>query len=365
MSTYGEMTSAPVPSGGANRRICDLRSDTVTQPDAAMRRAMAEAEVGDDVYGDDPSVNRLEAELAARLGKADAVFFPTGTQSNLAAILSHCGRGDEVIVGDRYHIYCDEAAGAAVLGGVSLFSVPTECNGGLSAAMVVGALKADDPHYVRSRLLCVENTVGGRAVSLKTISAATEAARTAGLAVHLDGARFFNATTALNCEPEDLAKVADTVSICLSKGLGAPVGSVLSGDSETMARARRNRKLLGGSMRQSGVLAAAGLYALEYNVEGLARDHERANGLASALNALNVGGVVSHTNMVFFKPANLDVAVLRAHMLAKGILIGGQSPAIRMVLHRDIDDETLAHVIETFTEFFEDNTSGTVFMERG
>lgn len=364
MSTYGIMTPSARPNGSGGRPLCDLRSDTVTQPDAAMRRAMAEAEVGDDVYGDDPSVNRLEAEMAARLGKAAAIFFPTGTQSNLAAVLAHCGRGDEIIVGDRYHIYCNEGSGASVLGGVSLFSVPTDAEHALSADAVRGAVKADDPHYARSRLLCVENTVGGRTIPLDSMRAATGAARDSGLAVHLDGARFFNATTALNCAPDDLAGVADTISVCLSKGLGAPVGSVLVGDQDTLAGARRNRKLLGGSMRQSGMLAAAGLHALEHNIDGLAQDHARAVALSDALSALHVGEVTCHTNMVFFKPEQTDLAALRAEMAARDVLIGGQSPTIRLVLHRDIDDTGLTHVITAFTEVFEAGASGVGRLQR-
>ena len=349
MSLYSGMTK----SSTGNTPVCDLRSDTVTRPDDAMRAAIAAAEVGDDVYGDDPTALQLEAEMADRLGKEAAVFFPTGTQSNLAAVMAHCGRGDEVIVGDCYHINCDEAAGAAVLGSASLCAVPTEAGGEIHPDTIVAAIKDDDPHYARSRLLCLENTVHGRAIPIEKMQAASKAARDHGLAVHLDGARFFNAITALDCDAPTLAGTSDTVSICLSKGLGAPVGSVLVGDATTIAQARRNRKILGGGMRQVGVLAAAGLHALQNNTAGLTEDHRRAVLLEDALSALDVGAVRSDTNMVFFTPAAEHHASLREHMAQAGILIGGQSPTIRMVLHRDVDDTRLDHVIEAFQSYYQ------------
>ncbi|MCB2092873.1 MAG: low-specificity L-threonine aldolase [Rhodobacteraceae bacterium] len=331
---------------------CDLRSDTVTRPDAAMRRAMAAAEVGDDVYGEDPEVNRLESELAAMLGKEAGLFLPSGTQSNLVAILTHCGRGDEAMVGAGYHVFRDEAAGAAVLGGVALLPLPLSDSGGVSARVIAAALRPDDVHYPVSRLLCLENTVGGRAVPLAETRAAAEAARRAGLSVHLDGARFFNAVTALGCGPADLAGVADTVSVCLSKGLGAPVGTVLVGPAALMARARRQRKILGGGMRQAGILAAAGRHALACNRAGLAGDHARAAELAGALSDLGAGAVSHATNMVFFTPDGGETAALRRALSAKGVLIGGQPRRIRMVLHRDVEDSALAAAIEAFRGFY-------------
>ncbi len=338
--------------GQTDNYLCDLRSDTVTKPDAAMRDAMARAAVGDDVYGEDPSVNRLESELAERLGKEAGLLFPTGTQSNLAAVMSHCGRGDEVIVGEHYHIFGDEAAGASVLAGVALYPIEMEPDASLAPEAVLAAIKLDDPHYPRSRLLSLENTVSGQAVALDRMRAGAEAARSAGLAVHLDGARFFNAVTALGCAERDMAEVADSLSLCLSKGLGAPVGSVLLGTRELISRARRHRKLLGGGMRQAGVIAAAGLHALEHNLGALAEDHAKAERFAAALRALESGAVQCGTNMVFFTPAASDHAALQEHMRQAGVLIGGQSPAIRMVLHRDVSEEGLAQAIAAFRAFY-------------
>ena len=331
--------------------ICDLRSDTLTQPSHGMREAMMTAPLGDDVYGEDPTVARLEQELAARLGKEAAVLFPTGTQSNLAAVMAHCGRGDEMIVGDRYHLYCDEAAGVSVLAGVSMVPVATSDNGGLTPDRIAAAIKVDDPHYARSRLLSLENSVGGRVVPLAQIEAGVEVARKAGLAVHLDGARLFNAVTDLGCDAATFAAPFDTISVCLSKGLGTPAGSVLVGPSALMGQIRRNRKILGGAMRQSGMLAAAGLYALEHHVPELAKDHIRAARLAEALRETGIGEVASQTNMVFLTPKVEDHARLSRHMAAAGIKIGGQSPAIRMVLHRDVDDTALDAAIAAFKSF--------------
>ncbi|MBL4811213.1 MAG: low-specificity L-threonine aldolase [Rhodobacteraceae bacterium] len=330
--------------------LCDLRSDTVTRPDAGMFAAIAAAEVGDDVYGEDPSVNALEQKMAELLGKEAAVFFPSGTQSNLAAIMAHCGRGDEVIVGDQYHIYHDEAAGASVLAGVSLCPIPTRIGGEVSPTDIAAALKVDDPHYAISRLLCLENTVSGRAISLAKMTAAAQVAKTAGLAVHLDGARFFNAVTVLGCAPKELADCTDTVSVCLSKGLGAPVGSVLVGSHKLMAKARRHRKILGGAMRQAGVLAAAGLYALEHNLPHLADDHARAEKLAK--NLRKFGDAQANSNMVYFTPPDGHHAPLLSYLAAQGVLIGGQIPAIRMVLHRDISDAALDAAIASFQSYF-------------
>lgn len=336
MNQYGSMTRA-----GANSEcLCDLRSDTVTRPDDAMRRVMAEAPVGDDVYGEDPSIIALETHLSDMLGKDSATFFPSGTQCNLAAVMSHCGRSDEIIVGDSYHIYCDEAAGASVLASVSMCPVRTEPDGSILPEIIQSAIKEDDDHYAHSRLLCLENTVGGQAIAMPRIKDGVAAARSAGLSVHLDGARFFNAISALDCDPAELAEPFDTISICLSKGLAAPVGSVLVGHADLIARARRIRKLLGGGMRQSGILAAAGLHALTHNVDRLAEDHQRAADLANYLNGLGIGLAVAQTNMVFLTPATHPD--LQQKLAAHGIRIGGQSPTIRMVLHKDVDDTALA-----------------------
>lgn len=349
MSAYGGMTLRD----GRNVEVqCDLRSDTVTQPDAGMRAAMAAAEVGDDVYGDDPTVNRLEATMAERMGKEAGLYVSSGTQSNLLALLAHCRRGEEVIVGSEYHIYADEAAGASVLGGMSLCPVETESGGEIAPEVVRGAIKEDDSHYAVSRLLCLENTVHGRALSLDAMEAPAEVARAAGLSVHLDGARFFNAITALQCDATELSGVADTVSVCLSKGLGAPVGSVLSGPKDLIASARRYRKMVGGGMRQAGVLAAGGLYALEHQVPLLAADHARAGAFAAALRTLDVGGVDQRTNMVFFTPQAGDVDGLVDHLAGVGVRIGGQSPTIRLVVHRDADDVALDLAVSGIRSFY-------------
>ncbi len=348
MSLYGGMTA---PSG-SNACLCDLRSDTVTAPSDAMRQAMADAAVGDDVYGEDPTVNALEDRMAAMLGKDDAVFMPTGTQSNLAAVLAHCGRGDEIIIGDTYHIYSDEAAGASVLGGVSLHAIPVGGDKAVLAEDVMAAIKDDDSHYARSRLLCLENTVGGHAIPLDRMHASADVARGAGLAVHLDGARFFNAILALGCDAKALADCADSVSVCMSKGLGAPIGSVLVGSHAIIAKARRNRKILGGGLRQSGILAAAAMHALDHHLEGLERDHANARTLGDALNDMAAGAVQINTNMVFLTPRDGDTDGLQQQMAAAGIKIGGQSPSMRMVMHRDVTDHGLDETIAAFRKYF-------------
>lgn len=326
--------------------VADLRSDTVTQPCEAMRAAMASAEVGDDVYGDDPSVTRLEGDLAARLGKAAGLFLPSGTQSNLCAMLAHCGRGEEVIAGESYHVIRYEAAGASVLGGIALQPLPVAEDGALEAGAIASVVKDGDSHHPISRLLSLENTTYGRAVPLARIAQAVDAGRAAGLSLHLDGARFFNAITALGCDGTDLAGPFDTISVCLSKGLGTPVGSVLVGPQELIDRARRWRKMLGGGMRQAGVLAAAGLFALDHNVTRLTEDHQRAQTLAAHLRSLDLGEVRHATNMVFLTPGpGVDLSSLAAH----GIRSSAPAPASRFVLHRDIDDAAFAAILQAFT----------------
>lgn len=338
---------------GENRPRVDLRSDTVTRPDEGMRRAMYDAVVGDDVYGDDPTVNRLEAVIAERLGKEAALFVASGTMSNLCALLAHCARGEEVIVGRGYHIAADEAAGSSVLGGIALCTVPVDIDGGLSPDDIASEVKPDDSHKPITRLVCLENTHGGRAVPLDRMAQATDAARTHGLSLHLDGARFFNAVTALGCSASDLASMADSVSICLSKGLGTPAGSVLTGPADIIARARRYRKMLGGGMRQSGVLAAAGLYAMENNVERLSEDHDRAAMLAKSLVTMQAGDVTQATNMVFLTPRDGANDTLRNELAKVGILLGGgSSGAIRLAIHKDIDDSALDYLISEMRTFF-------------
>ena len=326
---------------------CDLRSDTLTRPSPAMRAAMAGAEVGDDVYGEDPTVRRLEAACAERLGKPAALFLPTGTMSNLAAVLAHCGRGDELVIGARYHVAVYEASGASVLGGVSIRTVPVAPDGAIEPADVTAAVNADDAHFAVSRLLSLENTHDGLAVPIARLAAATEAARAAGLGAHLDGARLFNAALALGVEVAEVAAPFDTVSLCLSKGLGAPAGSVLAGEAALVSRARRLRKMLGGGMRQSGVLAAAGLVALDAGAARLGEDHARAERLGAALEALAIGSVSVRTNMVFWTPRE-GLAEPAARLAAMGVLIGAPRPAARMVLHADVTDPALDRAVEAF-----------------
>jgi len=319
----------------------DFRSDTVTQPTPAMLHAIYNAKVGDDVYGDDPTVNELEAEFAEMVGKERSVFFPSGTQSNLAAIMAHCGRGDEILVGDSYHTYGYEAGGASSLGGIAYKTLNTNDDGSLNWAEIQSRINPDDPHFPETRLLCLENTVHGSPISLDNIQKCSRVARENGLRVHLDGARLFNATTELKEEPKAFAEAADTISVCLSKGLGTPAGTLL-GCSQAMERSiRRNRKILGGGMRQAGYLAAAGIYALNNHIQRLKQDHERAKMLASILADLEAQEKVSisnSTNMVFLKPHEDDHEPLRQHLLKSGFLVTNKKPTFRFVIHLGIDD---------------------------
>lgn len=330
----------------------DLRSDTVTKPSSEMRRVMAEAEVGDDVYGEDPTVNALERELAERLGKEAGMFCASGTQSNLAGVWAHCGRGDEYIIGDTYHVFRYEAGGTAVLGSAMPFPVRTQPDGSVAAADVAAAVKVDDQHFPPSRLLCLENTTNGRAQSPDAMVGPIAAARAAGMGVHLDGARVFNAVTALGIDVAELVAPFDTVSVCLSKGLGAPVGSVLVGPADLLARARRGRKLFGGAMRQAGILAAAGRHALEHHVDGLVDDHRRAAEVAAALSAheqITVDG--PHTNMMFVSMPLATATAFAAHMAAAGVHVGSPGPSMRIVLHRDVTDELMVDLIGAIGSF--------------
>jgi threonine aldolase len=334
----------------------DFRSDTVTRPSAGMRAAMAAAEVGDDVFGDDPTVKRLEATLAERLRKPAAVFMASGTQSNLAALLSHCGRGDEYIAGMDAHCYAHEQGGAAWLGSIQPQPIPHEANGTLKLEAIAAAIKPDDPHYARTRLLTLENTLGGRVIPLTYLNEATALAKSRGLTTHLDGARVFNAVVASNTDVAQIAKPFDTISVCLSKGLGAPVGTVLVGETELIARARRHRKALGGGMRQAGILAAAGLYALEHNVARLADDHANARRLADAFARIPALGVTRpDTNIVWVKVAP-DVAEAFTRYVANegfGITGGYGSEAQRWVTHLDVDTAAIDRAIAMAERFFE------------
>jgi threonine aldolase len=319
-------------------KVIDLRSDTVTQPSAGMRAVMAAADVGDDVYGEDPTVNRLEALAAQMLGKEAAIFVPSGTQSNLLALLSHCERGDEYIVGQQGHTYKYEGGGAAVLGSIQPQPLDFEPDGTLDLAKVEAAIKPDDPHFAKSRLLCLENTQGGKVLPLDYLKRARALCDRKGLSLHLDGARVFNAAVALGVPVAEISGQFDTVSVCLSKGLGAPVGSVLCGPAPLIARARRWRKMLGGGMRQAGVLAACGIYALQNNVQRLAEDHDNARRLAEGLaqaTGVSVVGGGARTNMVFIEMAPERSLQLIAHLKGRGILIGGYGQ-MRLVTHLDV-----------------------------
>lgn len=331
----------------------DLRSDTVTRPSRAMREAMAAAPVGDDVYGDDPTVRALEERAAAMLGFEAGLFVASGTQSNLTALLTHCGRGDEYISAVGYHIPKYEAAGAAVLGGISPRHLQPNARGGLTAAQVEAAVQPDDPHFAVSRLVTLENAHDGRVQDQREIEAIATVAQAHGLALHLDGARLMNAAVASGVAPAELCAPFDTVSLCLSKGLGAPVGSVLCGTGDFVRRARRNRKLLGGGMRQAGVLAACGLHALEHNVERLGDDHARARRLAMALgviDGLSVDPDDVETNMVWVRVAEGEAGGeadgFAEAMRSAGIAIGAVTPVLRLVTHLDVDDAALERVVE-------------------
>ncbi|MBI2963569.1 MAG: low-specificity L-threonine aldolase [Deltaproteobacteria bacterium] len=333
----------------------DLRSDTVTRPSAAMRAAMAAAEVGDDVYGEDPSVNRLEAMAAGMLGKEAAVFVCSGTQSNLIALLAHCERGDEYVVGQQAHTYKYEGGGAAVLGGIQPQPLDLEPDGSLDLRKVEAAIKPDDPHFARTRLLCLENTQAGKALPLEYLRRAREFTAAKRLGIHLDGARIFNAAVHLGVPVGEISRHFDSVSVCLSKGLGAPVGSVLCGPRDLVAGARRWRKVVGGGMRQAGVLAAAGIYALEHNVERLAEDHENARALADGLSRIDEVSVApegAQTNMVFASVAPQRSAELRAYLGERGMRIGAGPGTIRLVTHLDVDRGDIGRFVEAVAGFF-------------
>lgn len=341
----------------------DLRSDTVTQPTAEMREAMAAAEVGDDVYGDDPTVNRLEAMAAERMGKQAALFVPSGTMGNLAAILSHCGRGDEMILGDKAHSFMFEAGGAAAVGGVQPRTVPNLADGTMSPEAIMAAIRpTGDDHFPTSRLVCLENTqnlCGGAVLGVSYMREVGELAHAHGLKLHLDGARIFNAAAATGNPAAMLAADADSVTFCLSKGLSAPVGSVLCGGREFISRAHRIRKQLGGGMRQAGILAAAGIVALEKMADRLGEDHARARRLAVELGAIPGVGVDNPepaSNMVYltFDSASeltgeMIVSGLAEHQI-RTTLRGPMS--MRLVTHYWADDDAIDRTIAAFAEVF-------------
>jgi threonine aldolase len=344
-------------------KTVDLRSDTVTQPTAGMRAAMAAAPLGDDVFGDDPSVNALQDKIAELLGIEAALFVPTGTQSNLCGVLSHCQRGDEYIVGQMQHCYRWEGGGAAVFGSVQPQPLDHQPDGSLAIADIEGAIKPDDPHFARTRLLALENTLGGKLLPFAYLQQATAFARSKGLSTHLDGARLFNAAVAqaaasgsdARSEARRIAGLFDSVSVCFSKGLGAPVGSALCGPKDFIARARRIRKMAGGAMRQSGLLAAAASHALDHQVERLAEDHALARRLAEGLAGIEGLQVEPpQTNILFVDlvgPAKERSAALLEHLNRQGVLATGLY-RLRFVTHLDVDAAGIDRAIAAIRAFF-------------
>jgi len=335
-------------------RVIDLRSDTVTRPSEAMRRVMAAAEVGDDVYGEDPTVNRLQEVGAELTGQQAALFVPSGTQSNLLALLSHCRRGDEYIVGQQAHCYRYEGGGGAVFGSIQPQPIDHCADGSLDLEQVARMIKPDDHHFARTRLLCLENTHHGKVLSLDYQRQAADFCRERGLKLHLDGARLANAAVAGGHAPAEIGRLYDSVSLCLSKGLGAPVGSLLCGSRDFISEAHRWRKVCGGGMRQAGILAAAGLFALEHHVERLAEDHALARRLAEGLGeiaALRVDPATVQSNMVFVDCPAEQQQPLMEHLREQGILVGGYGQ-LRFVTHLDILPADIERVITVCRRFF-------------
>ncbi len=344
-------------------QLVDLRSDTVTRPTPAMQAAMMAAPLGDDVFGDDPSVNALQEKIAQMLGFEAALFMPTGTQSNLCGILAHCQRGDEYLVGHQAHTYLWEAGGAAVLGSVQPQPIAHQPDGTLALDAIEAAIKPDDPHFARTRLLALENTLGGRVIPMDYLQAATALARSRGLTAHLDGARLFNAAVAqaalrggnARSEAKAIAQCFDSVSVCFSKGLGAPVGSALCGSAELIYRARRLRKMAGGGMRQAGVLAAAANYALDHHVERLADDHALMRELAAGLAGIDgLSFDAPQTNILFVElsgAARDRAQALVDYLRERNILVTGLY-RLRFVTHLDVDAHGIRRAIAAIREFF-------------
>ena len=350
----------------------DLRSDTVTQPTPAMRAAMMAAPLGDDVFGDDPTVNALQERIAAITGKEAALFMPSGTQSNLCGILAHCGRGDEYIVGQLAHTYRYEGGGAAVFGSVQPQPLAQDAQGRMALADIAAAIKPDDPHFARTRLLCLENTWNGHVMPDDYLQDAAALARSHGLAVHLDGARVFTAAVA-SARPgqtgeqrvRQIADHFDSLSVCFSKGLGAPVGSALCGPRDLIARALRIRKMAGGGLRQAGLLAACALHALDHHVERLADDHANAQRLADGLRGIEGLSVRSAaTNIVFVDVANGRGPALLAHLKAHGVLATGLI-GLRFVTHLGVDAAGIDHAVATVRDFLALPSSAGAYASEG
>jgi len=331
----------------------DLRSDTVTQPSQAMRAAMAAAEVGDDVYGDDPTVNRLQDYAADLFGYEAGMFAPSGTQTNLIALMTHCGRGDEYLVGQEAHTYKYEGGGAAVLGSIQPQPIANQADGSIALADIEAYIKPDDMHFARTRLLALENTIGGRVLGQDYIAAATSLAHAKGLATHLDGARVCNAAVKQGVSLREVVKGFDTVSVCLSKGLGAPVGSVLLGPKSFIEQGKRWRKMLGGGMRQAGVIAAAAHYALQHNVQRLAEDHENALNLSRGLGGIEGLTVTTPQTNIFYvdMPAAACEPLRRA--LAEQGIRASIGPHTRLVTHLDVSAADVERTVAAFKTFFQ------------
>ncbi|HIF9081737.1 TPA: low-specificity L-threonine aldolase [Photobacterium damselae] len=332
----------------------DFRSDTVTQPTPAMREAMFSAPVGDDVYGDDPTVNELEAFAANLAGFEAALFTTSGTQANLLGIMSHCDRGDEYLCGQQAHNYRYEAGGAAVLGSIQPQPIENNPDGTLPFDKLAAAIKPDDFHFARTKLLSLENTINGKVLPLAYLAQAREFTQQHNLQLHLDGARVLNAAVALDVPVKEIAQYFDSMTICLSKGLSAPVGSLLLGSKEFIAKARRIRKMLGGGMRQAGILAAAGKLALTEQVKHLSVDHDNAKYLAqelSQLSGFHVKPELVQTNIVFAKlDENIDISLIANKLKENGILVSPSNP-IRFVTHKDISRDDITTLITQLKSF--------------
>lgn len=336
----------------------DLRSDTVTKPTPAMREAMCQAEVGDDVYGEDPTVNKLETMAAERLGKEAALFVASGTMGNLVALLTHCGRGDEVILGHKSHTFLFEQGGMASLGGITPHPIPNQEDGTLKLDNIEGAVRPDNPHFPISRLLCLENThnmCNGTPVSVQHMAQAAHVAHSHGLGVHLDGARVFNAAAALDVDVKEIVRDVDSVQFCLSKGLCAPVGSMVCGSADFIADARRARKVVGGGMRQAGIIAAAGIVALEQMTDRLVEDHRRAKQLAEGLaeiRGIDVAPV--STNIVYFEltdEGDKSPSEVETELRDEGVLVNSRGGGrFRAVTHYWINDSDVEHAIRAVRE---------------
>ncbi len=346
--------------------MTDFRSDTVTQPTDAMRQAMYRAEVGDDVYGDDKTVNRLQAMMAERFGMEAGLLTTSGTQANLVALMAHCARGDEFIAGQQSHTYRYEGGGAAVLGSIQPQPIEFSADGSIDLNAAKAAIKPKDPHFANTRLFCLENTQAGRALNMSYLNRAAQFARSENLAYHLDGARVYNAAVFHHTDVAEITQAFDSVTCCFSKGLGAPLGSIVCGDREMIAQAHHWRKLLGGGMRQAGVVAAAALYAIENHVERLVEDHENAKWIADQLtqvDELEVNYQTMQTNMVFVSGLGEDAEAMAAFLHDRGIVVT-PGATMRIVTHLDVDRHAAVNLVNGIKAYFVAKKSGHVGIAR-